>query len=287
MLKCRESNSSRSPSYEQYCTFYQKKRLLPLEHNVKAASLTHDTLMLDVVSYLNTAYPEDLRLEDISEQFYVSKNTLCARFCSAMSCSPMQYLAFVRLSHVKKLLSTTSKKIDEIAALCGYSSPNYIILIFKKTSAFHQTNTEKQSKVYIIALITLYNRKADMRYAYPLFSFYHHYTKKRDQETPAIFGEPRGARSKPWGLRAKHLISRFSRIRALGARSRIGLTSLRVAHAPAVPVRVRFENQSAERRGSVSCQHITAGVPRKTSAATDFKCRKAPEQREERNAKFS
>ena len=96
-----------------------KKQLLPLEHNVKAASLTHDTLMLDVVSYLNTAYPEDLRLEDISEQFYVSKNTLCARFCSAMSCSPMQYLALVRLSHVKELLSTTSKKIDEIADRLG------------------------------------------------------------------------------------------------------------------------------------------------------------------------
>lgn len=175
-----------------------KKRLLPLEHNVKAASLTHDTLMLDVVSYLNTACPEDLRLEDISEQFYVSKNTLCARFCSAMSCSPMQYLAFVRLSHVKELLSTTSKKIDEIAALCGYSSPNYIILIFKKASAFHQTNTEKQSKVYIIALIPLYNRKADMRYAYPLFSFTtitpKNDTKKRPPslENPAAHEVSRG-----------------------------------------------------------------------------------------------
>lgn len=109
-----------------------KKHLIPLEHNAKAASAKHDTLMLEVVSYLNTAYPEDLRLEDISERFYVSQNTLCARFRSAMNCSPMQYLAFVRLSHAKELLSTTNKSIDEISSQCGYSSPNYFSLIFKK-----------------------------------------------------------------------------------------------------------------------------------------------------------
>lgn len=110
-----------------------KGRLVPLEHHAKSTSSTTDTLMLEVVSYLNTAYAEELNLNNISERFYISKNTLCARFRAAMSCSPMQYLAFVRLSRAKELLSTTKKSIDEISALCGYSSPNYFSLIFKRS----------------------------------------------------------------------------------------------------------------------------------------------------------
>ena len=110
-----------------------KGKLPPIDHTAKVSTSSNDTLMLEVVSYLNTAYAEDPCLNDISEKFYISKNTLCARFRAAMSCSVMQYLAFVKLSRAKELLATTKKSMDEISALCGYSSPNYFSLIFKKS----------------------------------------------------------------------------------------------------------------------------------------------------------
>lgn len=110
-----------------------KRQLPPIELGAKTAIPASDTLILEIVSYLNTNYKDELTLDNISERFYISKNTLCARFRRAMSCSLMQYLAFVRLSRAKELLSTTDKSMDEISALSGYSSPNYFSLIFKKT----------------------------------------------------------------------------------------------------------------------------------------------------------
>lgn len=105
----------------------------PLGHNARVETAAEDTLILEVVSYLNRCYRDELTLDTISERFYISKNALCARFRAAMNCSVMQYLAFVRLSRAKELLATTDKSMDEISALCGYSSPNYFSLIFKKS----------------------------------------------------------------------------------------------------------------------------------------------------------
>ena len=106
---------------------------LPISHDARTASGAVDTLILKVVSYLNSAYRDELDLGGISERFYISKNTLCARFRTAMSCSVMEYISFLRLGRAKELLRTTEKSMSEIASLCGYSSANYFSLIFKRS----------------------------------------------------------------------------------------------------------------------------------------------------------
>lgn len=105
----------------------------PIKHEARARSEAHDTRMLEVAAYINEHYREEITLDTLSEKFYISKNSLCAGFRQAMNCTVIQYLSFVRLSRAKALLATTSKRIDEISDLCGYSSPNYFSLIFKKS----------------------------------------------------------------------------------------------------------------------------------------------------------
>ena len=109
------------------------ERLSPIEHGARTRIESRDTAMLQVAAYIGAHYAEELTLDAISERFYISKNSLCRKFREAMSCSVIQYLGFVRLSRAKELLSTTAKSIDEISDLCGYSSPNYFSLIFKKS----------------------------------------------------------------------------------------------------------------------------------------------------------
>ena len=115
----------------------------PLMHEARARSEVADTQMLEVAAYINEHYSDELSLDVISERFYISKNSLCARFREAMSCSVMQYLGFVRLSRAKELLATTSKSMEEISDLCGYSSPNYFSLIFKKSVGISPRNYKK------------------------------------------------------------------------------------------------------------------------------------------------
>ncbi|MBR7117032.1 MAG: helix-turn-helix domain-containing protein [Clostridia bacterium] len=120
-----------------------ERKLVPIDYDAKTAVAVADTLILEIASYINNFFYEELTLSSISEHFYISKNSLCARFRCAMNCSVMQYLGFVRLSHAKELLATTDKSIEEISELCGYSSANYFSLIFKKSIGMSPINYKK------------------------------------------------------------------------------------------------------------------------------------------------
>lgn len=121
----------------------QQDLLIPLDFNAITNTSKKDTLVLNIVYYLNENFTKKITLEDLCNKFYISANTLCSRFQSSMHCSVMQYLSFVRISTAKKLLSTTNKTIEEIAEQCGYSSANYFSLIFKKEVGLSPLNYRK------------------------------------------------------------------------------------------------------------------------------------------------
>ena len=108
-------------------------KLESLDYNEDTKGKRSDTAALEVVAYINEHYRESLTLENISERFYMSKNTLCSKFRSAMHCSVMEYLSFVRINRAKELLATTDMGMEEISELCGYSSANYFSLTFKRS----------------------------------------------------------------------------------------------------------------------------------------------------------
>lgn len=117
--------------------------ITPIQESVNTKDEKVDEVMLSVAAYINAAYTEPLSLESLSTRFYVSKNTLSSRFKAAMNCTVIDYITFVRISRAKELLATTSKTIEEISELCGYSSANYFSLIFKKTIGISPRNYRK------------------------------------------------------------------------------------------------------------------------------------------------
>ena len=97
----------------------------------RGSSATDDFVMR-VVEYINCNYRDSITLKLLSEEFFVSKNTLCKRFSEVMGCSVMEYTQDLRLNHAKTLLHTTDLPIEKISARCGYSSLNYFSLIFSR-----------------------------------------------------------------------------------------------------------------------------------------------------------
>lgn len=124
--------------------FLQMQELTPLtpSSGVKQGKKT-DALILKVVSYINENYASKITLRGLGKKFFVSVNTLCKRFQDSMNCSVMQYATAVRLNKAKMYLLTTEKKLEEIAALCGFSSENYFGLVFKKQVGCSPTNYRK------------------------------------------------------------------------------------------------------------------------------------------------
>ncbi len=95
------------------------------------------------VSYINKHFNENFTLDELCERIFMSKNTLCAEFRALMHCSVMEYRSFIRISRAKELLSSTKMALEDIACECGFSSANYLGLIFKKTVGISPSNYRK------------------------------------------------------------------------------------------------------------------------------------------------
>lgn len=106
-------------------------------------------LLLNTIDYINTHYKEKITLETIAEKFYVSKGAIIYNFKKHMNCSPIDFLLNVRLTKAKELLINTNKKIDEIAELCGFSSANYLGLIFKQKEDLSPIGYRKHERTKI------------------------------------------------------------------------------------------------------------------------------------------
>ncbi len=100
-------------------------------------------LVLKAVNYLNVSYGERHTLASLAERFFVSKATIMYNFNKYLHCSPMDYLLTLRLSKAKEELMSTDKSIKEISESCGFSSPNYFSLIFKRKEHISPGNYRK------------------------------------------------------------------------------------------------------------------------------------------------
>lgn len=119
---------------------------LPAAESVESKSDTASPVILKVIHYLTDNYREKITLQDLSERFFISKISLCEKFRRAMNDSVGNYLLRLRISKAKEFLCTTSKGMEEIAALCGFSSAAYMGLIFKEKTGLSPLNYRKLQK---------------------------------------------------------------------------------------------------------------------------------------------
>jgi AraC-like DNA-binding protein len=85
-----------------------------------------------VISYIETHYEENLKLDDLAKYAAMSPSTLHRAFISAIGESPINYLISVRLERAKELLRSSSGSISEICLQTGFLDSNYFSRIFKK-----------------------------------------------------------------------------------------------------------------------------------------------------------
>ena len=66
-----------------------------------------------------------------AKKFFLSKATLCDCFIKALNCTIGEYVMRLKLNKARQYLSSTKKSVEEISALCGFSSAAYMGLLFK------------------------------------------------------------------------------------------------------------------------------------------------------------
>lgn len=85
------------------------------------------------VHLIEEHFAEDISVEWVAEQIYLSAGYLSKIFKKETGQSVLRYITRCRLQKAEELLKKTNKKIVDISREIGYENPSYFGLIFKKT----------------------------------------------------------------------------------------------------------------------------------------------------------
>ncbi|MBO5068963.1 MAG: AraC family transcriptional regulator [Roseburia sp.] len=94
-------------------------------------SVLNDKLK-DVRHYLDEHYTENISLDQLAEQFYISKYYLAREFKKEYGATIIQYVLTKKITNAKELLRYSKFSIEEIARLCGIDDASYFNKVFKK-----------------------------------------------------------------------------------------------------------------------------------------------------------
>ena len=86
----------------------------------------------NILHYLDEHYTENISLDRLAEQFFISKYYLSREFKKEFGTTIIQYVLAKKITNAKELLRYSNSSIEEIAHLCGIDDASYFNKIFKK-----------------------------------------------------------------------------------------------------------------------------------------------------------
>ena len=88
--------------------------------------------ILPIKRYIDEHWGEAITLSALGRRFAMNPCYLSRKFHSSMGFGLQEYIALVRMMHAEQMLVRTHRTVAEIAEACGFSTPNYFSLVFKR-----------------------------------------------------------------------------------------------------------------------------------------------------------
>lgn len=106
------------------------------------------TLINEVLTYINKNYETIQSLDEISNKFFITKFHLCRMFKEKTGATINTYINKLRLKKACDLLHTTDKNAVSIAEECGFNSPIYFSQCFKKAFGMSPITYRKEKQFF-------------------------------------------------------------------------------------------------------------------------------------------
>lgn len=90
-----------------------------------------DKTVMSTLSYIHSHFAEELTLEVLAKNTFVSVNQLCKLFKNAFGTTIAKYIVAKRIAEAKKLL-LSGKNVADTATACGFPDYANFIRVFKK-----------------------------------------------------------------------------------------------------------------------------------------------------------
>lgn len=105
-----------------------------------------DRLLEEIITFINQHLYEPLPIEQICQEFSISRSTLQNLFKNNMQIAPKQYINETKLSRSRVLIRKSEHTISEISSMLGFTSIHYFSRKF--TQRYGITPSEYSKKIY-------------------------------------------------------------------------------------------------------------------------------------------
>ncbi|MEH7418356.1 response regulator [Neobacillus drentensis] len=91
-----------------------------------------NNVIYEIEKYLEANFDRDVKLQEISDHFYISREYISRKFKQEFNVNISDYIVKIRIKRAKALLKNSELKIYEIANMVGYQDDKYFRKVFKK-----------------------------------------------------------------------------------------------------------------------------------------------------------
>lgn len=110
-----------------------KREIAIFLKKVKRSTLQKSSnIIYDIEKYLQANFNRDVKLQEISEHFYISREYISRKFKQEFNVNISDYIVKIRMNKAKSLLKNSQLKIYDIANMIGYQDDKYFRKVFKK-----------------------------------------------------------------------------------------------------------------------------------------------------------
>lgn len=98
----------------------------------KSTQQKNNNIIVEIEKYLQQNFDRDVKLQEISDHFYISREYISRKFKQEFNENISDYIVRIRMEKAKSLLKNSQLKIYDIASLIGYQDDKYFRKVFKK-----------------------------------------------------------------------------------------------------------------------------------------------------------
>ncbi|MFB3162144.1 response regulator [Neobacillus sp. 179-J 1A1 HS] len=135
-------------SLEKYKKRKKREITIFLKKVKKRTQQKGNNIITDIEKYLQENFDRDVKLQEISDHFYISREYISRKFKQEFNENISDYIVRIRMEKAKSLLKNSQLKIYEIANMIGYQDDKYFRKVFKKVEGItpneYRTENVKQ-----------------------------------------------------------------------------------------------------------------------------------------------
>lgn len=139
------SELSQKELFEDICIWIVKVLDTFMDTVYESRRIKNSKLLTDAMNYIRENYKENLTLESVAQQVFISPFYLSHLFREELDITFLEYLTRVRIETAKQLLKDQNTTISSIAAEVGYENPGYFSKVFKKNTGLSPNQYRKNT----------------------------------------------------------------------------------------------------------------------------------------------